>query len=148
VRHLAVTRRPTRPPRPGGPRTLRWGHPGDELGAGDGEAACRRRAGGFRDADALLAGPARGAGGCDRDAPPDYALASNARPRARGGAFIGSSLSGALAVRPDDGRSAGGADGYLAGMRQARHALMFKYLSEEALSLIAASRVASRDVTT
>jgi hypothetical protein len=43
-------------------------------------------------------------------------------------------------VRPDERRLLEALDGYLQGMGQARHALMFKYLSEEALSLIALAR--------
>jgi hypothetical protein len=43
-------------------------------------------------------------------------------------------------VRRDDGRLLEALNGYLLGMRQARQSLMFKYVSEEALSLIAQAR--------
>jgi hypothetical protein len=42
--------------------------------------------------------------------------------------------------RPENGRLLEALNGYLQGMRQARHTLLFEYLSEEALSLIALAR--------
>jgi hypothetical protein len=56
------------------------------------------------------------------------------------GTFVGRAGAAALAVRPGDDRLREAFNGYLLGMQQARHALMFKYLSEEALSLIAQAR--------
>jgi hypothetical protein len=43
-------------------------------------------------------------------------------------------------VRREDAALLAALDGFLKGMGQARHALMFRYLSEEALSLIAHAR--------
>ena len=143
VRHLAVTRRPTpAATRPEDLRTLRVGViPGTSWERATVEAGVpKAKRVAFRDAEALLAGLR--AGQVDVIVMPllDYALASKRDPALAAGAFIGSSLSGALAVRPDDGRLLEALNGYLQGMRQARHALMFKYLSEEALSLIALAR--------
>ena len=56
------------------------------------------------------------------------------------GAFVGKPGAAALAVRSQDGRLLEALNGYLQGMRQARHTLLFKYLSEEALTLIAQAR--------
>jgi len=70
----------------------------------------------------------------------DYALASKRDPRLAAGAFVGSRLSAAWAVRPGDSPLLAALDGYLRGMGQARHTLMFRYLSEEALSLFALAR--------
>jgi membrane-bound lytic murein transglycosylase F len=143
VRHLAVTRRPTpAAARPEDLRTLRVGViPGTSWERATVEAgvpAAKRVA--FRDADALLAGLR--ARQVEAVVMPllDYALASKRDPELAAGAFIGSSLSGAMAVRPDDLPLLEALDGYLRGMGQARHAMMFKYLSEEALSLIALAR--------
>jgi membrane-bound lytic murein transglycosylase MltF len=94
----------------------------------------------FRDADALLAGLRAGQVDAVVMALLDYALASKRDPELEAGAFLGSGLSAAWAVRPDDARTLAALNGYLASMGQARHALMFKYLSEEALSLIALAR--------
>lgn len=143
VRHLAVTRRP-------GPaasrledlRGLRVGViPGtswEQATADAGVPKAKRVP--FRDAGALLEGLRTGQ--ADAAVMPllDYALASKRDPELVPGVFVGSHLSGALAVRPEDGRLLEALNGYLQGMRQARHALMFKYLSEEALSLIALAR--------
>jgi membrane-bound lytic murein transglycosylase F len=143
VRHLAVTRRPTpAAARPEDLRALRVGViPGTSWERATVEAgvpAAKRVA--FRDADALLAGLR--ARQVEAVVMPllDYALASKRDPELTAGAFLGSSLSGAMAVRPDERRLLEALDGYLQGMGQARHALMFKYLSEEALSLIALAR--------
>jgi hypothetical protein len=70
----------------------------------------------------------------------DYALASKRDPALAAGTFVGPGASAALAVRPDEPRLREALNGYLQGMRQARHTLMFKYLSEEALTLIALAR--------
>jgi ABC-type amino acid transport substrate-binding protein len=143
VRHLAVTRRPTpAPARPEDLRALRVGViPGTSWERATVEAGVpKAKRVAFRDSEALLAGLR--AGQVDAVVMPllDYALASKRDPGLAAGAFIGSSLSGAMAVRPDESRLLEALNGYLQGMRQARHALMFKYLSEEALSLIALAR--------
>jgi ABC-type amino acid transport substrate-binding protein len=143
VRHLAVTRRPgPAVPRVEDLRALRVGViPGtswEQAAADAGVPKAKRIA--FRDADALLAGLRAGEADAAVMALLDYALASKRDPELAAGTFVGSAVSAALAVRPEDGRLLEALNGYLQGMRQARHALMFKYLSEEALSLIALAR--------
>jgi ABC-type amino acid transport substrate-binding protein len=143
VRHLAVTRRPTPAvARPGDLRALRVGViPGTSWEQATVEAGVlRAKRVPFRDADALLAGLRAGQVDAVVMALLDYALASKRDPELAAGAFVGSGLSAAWAVRPDDARMLAALNGYLRGMGQARHALMFKYLSEEALSLIALAR--------
>jgi ABC-type amino acid transport substrate-binding protein len=94
----------------------------------------------FRDADALVAGLRQGQADATVMALLDFTLAQKHDPELVGGAFVGSSTSAAFAVRPRDGRLRAALDTYLRGIRQARSALMFKYLSEDALSLIALAR--------
>jgi ABC-type amino acid transport substrate-binding protein len=94
----------------------------------------------FRDAQALLAGLRAGQADAVVMALLDYALESKRDPDLVAGMFLGSATSAAWAVRPEDARLAEALNGYLQGMRQARHALLFKYLSEDALSLIALAR--------
>ncbi len=143
VRHLVVTRRP-RPPvvRVEDLRALRVGViPGtswEQATVDAGVPRARRVA--FRDADALLAGLRAGQADAVVMALLDYALASKRDPQLEAGTFLGSGLSAAWAVRPADTALLAALDGYLRGMGQGRHALMFKYLSEEALSLIALAR--------
>lgn len=143
VRHLAVTRRPgPAVPRVEDLRGLRVGViPGttwEQAVADAGVPKARRIA--FRDADALLAGLRAGQADAAVMALLDYALASKRDPELVAGAFVGSGVSAALAVRPEDARLLEALNGYLRGMGQARHTLMFRYLSEEALSLIALAR--------
>ena len=143
VRHLAVTRRP-------GPvasrledlRTLRVGViPGTswEQAAVDAGVPKAKRVP-FRDSAALLAGLRSGQVDAVVMALLDFALAQKRDPQLVAGAFVGPASAAAMAVRPEDGRLLESLNGYLQGMRQARHALMFKYLSEDALSLIALAR--------
>ena len=143
VRHLAVTRRP-------GPtasrlddlRALRVGViPGTswEQAAVDAGVPRAKRVP-FRDAAALLAGLRSGHVDAVVMALLDFALAQKHDPELVAGAFVGPASAAAMAVRPEDGRLLELLNGYLLGMRQARHALMFKYLSEDALSLIALAR--------
>jgi ABC-type amino acid transport substrate-binding protein len=143
VRHLAVTRRP-------GPvasrledlRTLRVGViPGTswEQAAVDAGVPKAKRVP-FRDSAALLAGLRSGQVDAVVMALLDFALAQKHDPELVAGAFVGPASAAAMAVRPEDGRLLESLNGYLQGMRQARHALMFKYLSEDALSLIALAR--------
>jgi ABC-type amino acid transport substrate-binding protein len=143
VRHLAVTRRPSAPvKRVEDLRGLRVGViPGtswEEATAEAGVPKARRVP--FRDTDALLAGLRAGEVDAVVMALLDYALASKRDPRLAAGAFVGSRLSAAWAVRPGDSPLLAALDGYLRGMGQARHTLMFRYLSEEALSLFALAR--------
>jgi membrane-bound lytic murein transglycosylase F len=143
VRHLAVTRRPTPAvPRPGDLRALRVGViPGTSWEQAAVEAGVpRSKRVPFRDAEALLAGLRAGQVDAVVMALLDYALASKRDPELAAGAFVGSGLSAAWAVRPEDARMLAALNGYLQGMGQARHTLMFRYLSEEALSLIALAR--------
>jgi ABC-type amino acid transport substrate-binding protein len=70
----------------------------------------------------------------------DFALAKKHDPALLAGAFVGKTGAAALAVRADDARLRLALDGYLQGLRSARHALLFKYLSDEALTLIAQAR--------
>ncbi len=143
VRHLVVTRRP-RPAvtRVEDLRALRvgvipgtsWGQATVEAGVAKGNRVS------FRDTDALLAGLRAGQADAVVMALLDFALASKRDPRLEAGTFLGSSLSAAWAVRPADATLLAALDGYLKAMGQARHALMFRYLSEEALSLIALAR--------
>ena len=143
VRHLAVTRRP-------GPavsrlddlRALRVGViPGtswEQAAVDAGVPKAKRVA--FRDSEALLAGLRAGQVDAVVMALLDFALAQKRDPELVAGAFVGPATAAAMAVRPEDGRLLESLNGYLQGMRQARHALMFKYLSEDALSLIALAR--------
>jgi ABC-type amino acid transport substrate-binding protein len=143
VRHMAITRRP-------GPaakqlddlRALRVGTiPGtswEQAVVEAGVAKGRRVA--FRDADQLLAGLRAGEVDAVVMTVFDFALAKKHDAELVAGAFVGRAGSAALAVRPEDGRLLEALNGYLQGMRQARHTLMFKYLSEEALTLIAQAR--------
>jgi ABC-type amino acid transport substrate-binding protein len=143
VRHLAVTRRP-KPAvaRPGDLRALRVGViPGTSWEQATAEAGVpKTKRVPFRDAEALLAGLRAGQVDAVVVALLDYVLASKRDPELTAGAFIGPGLSAAWAVRPEDARMLGALNGYLQGMGQARHTLMLKYLSEEALSLIALAR--------
>jgi ABC-type amino acid transport substrate-binding protein len=143
VRHLAVTRRPLGAvARPEDLRGLRVGViPGttwEQAAVDAGVPSAKRVA--FRDADALLAGLRAGQADAIVMALLDFALAQKRDGDLVAGAFVGATTSAAFAVRPGDARLRQALDGYLQGMRQARAALMFKYMSEEALSLIALAR--------
>ena len=71
----------------------------------------------------------------------DYSLARKRDAELVAGAFVGPDGLGAPSgCGQGDGRLAEALNGYLEGMRQARHHLMFKYLDEESLSLIALAR--------
>jgi ABC-type amino acid transport substrate-binding protein len=143
VRHLVVTRRPN-------PavahvedlRALRVGViPGTSWEEATVEAGVpKAKRVPFRDAAALLAGLRAGEVDAVVMALLDYALASKRDQGLEAGVFLGSRLSAAWAVRPGDTALLAALDDYLRGMGQARHALMFRYLSEEALSLIALAR--------
>jgi ABC-type amino acid transport substrate-binding protein len=143
VRHLAVTRRPgPAASRPDDLRALRVGViPGtswEQAAVIAGVPRAKRIP--FRDSEALLAGLRSGQVDAVVMALLDFALAQKHDPELVAGAFVGPAAVAAMAVRPEDRRLLESLDGYLQGMRQARHALMFKYLSEDALSLIALAR--------
>jgi len=143
VRHLAVTRRPgPRAPRVEDLRALRVGViPGtswEQAAAAGGVPKAKQVP--FRDAVALLDGLRAGQVDAVVMALLDFALASKRDPELVAGAFVGTGVSAAFAVRPADGRLLEAMNGYLQGMGHARHALMFKYLTEEALTLIALAR--------
>jgi ABC-type amino acid transport substrate-binding protein len=143
VRHMAVTRRP-------GPtakrvedlRALRvgvipgttWEQAVVEAGVPKGKRVS------VRDADAMLL--ALRAGELDAVVMTvfDFALAKRHDAELEAGAFVGKSGAAAFAVRQEDAQLLAALNGYLSGMRQARHSLMFKYLSEEALTLFAQAR--------
>jgi ABC-type amino acid transport substrate-binding protein len=145
VRHLGVTRRPF--PALSRPEDLRSRRVGvvsgttSEQAAVDAAVPAARRVA-FADAGALLAGLREGRVDAAVMAVLDFALARQRDGELVAGAFVGPPVSAALAVRPADAPLLEALNGYLQGMRQARQALMFKYLSEEALSLIA---MAQRD---
>jgi ABC-type amino acid transport substrate-binding protein len=143
VRHLAVTRRPALAvERVEDLRSLRVGViPGTswEQAAVDAGVPKGKRTP-FRDAQALVAGLRSGQVDAVVMALLDYALESKRDPDLTAGVFVGSGTAAAWAVRPEDVRLAEALNGYLQGMRQARHSLLFKYLSEDALSLIALAR--------
>lgn len=143
VRHLAVTRRPSRAAaRLEDLRALRVGViPGttwEQAAVDAGVPRAKRIA--FRDADLLLAGLRAGQVDAVVMALLDFALAQKRDPTLVAGTFVGPASVAAMAVRPEDGRLLEALNGYLEGMRQARHALLFKYLSEDALELIALAR--------
>jgi ABC-type amino acid transport substrate-binding protein len=143
VRHLVVTRRPRGPvARPESLREMRVGViPGTSWeGAVVAAGVPPPNRVAFRDADALLAGLRVGKVDAVVMALLDYALAQKRDPALEAGAFVGPASAAAFGVRKDDTLLLEALNGYLTGMGQARHFLMFKYLSEEALSLIALAR--------
>jgi ABC-type amino acid transport substrate-binding protein len=94
----------------------------------------------FRDAQALLAGLRQGTVDAVVMALLDFSLARKRDPALLAGAFVGPRASAAFGVRPGDRALLKALDRYLDGMRQARYHLMFKYLDEDSLSLIALAR--------
>jgi ABC-type amino acid transport substrate-binding protein len=143
VRHMAVTRRPGAPARTVGElRERRVGTiPGTTWEQAVIEAGVpRAKRVAFRDGELMLAGLRRG----DVDAVVmtvfDFALAKKHDRELVAGPFVGAAASAAIGLRPQDRALREALNGYLVGMRQARQTLMFKYLSEEALTLIAEAR--------
>jgi ABC-type amino acid transport substrate-binding protein len=143
VRHMAITRQPgpvarqledLRALRVGTIPETTWEQAVIEAGV----PKSRRVA--FRDAELLLAGLRAGEVDAIVMTVFDFSLAKKHDVELVAGPFVGRTGAAALAVRPDDGRLLEALNGYLQGMRQARHTLMFKYLSEEALTLIAQAR--------
>jgi ABC-type amino acid transport substrate-binding protein len=94
----------------------------------------------FHDARALVKGLREGEVDAVVMAPLDYTLARKRDPSLVAGTFVGPTASAAFGVRKTASPLKEALDGYLVGMRQARHHLMFKYLDEESLSLIALAR--------
>jgi ABC-type amino acid transport substrate-binding protein len=141
-RHLAVARRPRPAPRAEELRALGVGvirGTSWEQAAADAGVSRTNRVG-FADAGALLAGLRAGEVDAVVMDLVDFALAQKHDPELVAGAFLGPVTSGAFAVRPGETRLLAALNSYLQGTRQAQHALVFKYLSEEALSLIALAR--------
>lgn len=143
VRHMAITRRPTAAvTRPEELRALRVGViPGttwEQAVIDAGVPKAKRVA--FRDAELLVAGLRSGQVDAVVMTVFDFALAKKHDVELVAGPFVGKAATAALAVRSDDARLLEALNGYLQGMRQARHTLLFKYLSEEALTLIALAR--------
>jgi membrane-bound lytic murein transglycosylase F len=143
LRHMAVSRRP-RGPVPNGDalRDLRvgvipgtsWEEAVVEAGVPvDGRVP-------FRDAEELLVGLREGEVDALVMALLDYTLAHKRDPDLIAGGFIGPTASAAFGVRKGDKALLEMLNGYLDGMRQARYHLMFKYLDEDSLSLIALAR--------
>jgi ABC-type amino acid transport substrate-binding protein len=94
----------------------------------------------FRDAEELLRGLRDGEVDAVVMALLDYSLARKRDPKLVAGTFVGPTASAAFGVRKSASLLREALDGYLVGMRQARQHLMFKYLDEESLSLIALAR--------
>jgi ABC-type amino acid transport substrate-binding protein len=143
LRHMAVSRRPGEPvPDAEALQDLRVGViPGtswEEAVAEAGVPADMRVS--FRDAQALLAGLRQGTVDAVVMALLDFSLARKRDPALLAGAFVGPRASAAFGVRPGDRALLKALDRYLDGMRQARYHLMFKYLDEDSLSLIALAR--------
>jgi ABC-type amino acid transport substrate-binding protein len=143
VRHMAITRRPAlavrtldelRAVRVGVIPGTTWEQAVIDAGVPKGKRVA------FRDAELLIAGLRSGQADAVVMTVFDFALAKKHDVELVAGAFVGKPGSAALAVRPGDGRLLEALNGYLQGMRQARHTLLFKYLSEEALTLIAQAR--------
>ncbi len=143
VRHMAISRRPGAVVRTVDElRALRVGViPGTtwEQAVIDAGVPKGRRVA-FRDAELLVAGLRGGQVDAIVMTVFDFALAKKHDAELVAGAFVGKAGAAALAVRPEDGRLLEALNGYLQGIRQARHTLLFKYLSEEALTLIAQAR--------
>ena len=143
VRHMAITRRPG----PGARtmeelRGLRVGTiPGTtwEQAVIDAGVPKTRRTS-YRDAELLAAGLRAGEVDAIVMTVFDFAIAKKHDPELVAGTFVGRAAAAALAVRPGDRGLLDALNGYLRGMQQARHTLMFKYLNEEALTLIAQAR--------
>ena len=143
VRHMAITRRPG----PGARtldelRSLRVGTiPGTtwEQAVVDAGVPKQKRTS-YRDAELMLAGLRAGEVDAVVVTVFDFALAKKHDAELVAGTFVGRAAAAALAVRLEDGRLLEAVNGYLRGMQQARHTLLFKYLNEEALTLIAQAR--------
>ena len=70
----------------------------------------------------------------------DFALSQKRNPELVAGAFLGPTSAASFAVRKEDSRLLAAFDGYLQDSRQGRQTLMLRYLSQDALGLIAQAR--------
>jgi len=143
VRHMAITRRPgATARRVEDLRGLRVGViPGTTWEQAVIEAGVpKAKRIPLRDADALVAALRTGEVDAVVMTVFDFALAKKHDAELEAGAFVGRTGAAAFAVRREDGRLLEALNGYLQAMQQARHTLLFKYLSEEALTLIAQAR--------
>jgi len=143
MRHLIVTRQPIEPVAdPDDLRSLRVGViPGtswEDVVIGAGVPDEQRVA--FADAGALLSGLRSGAVDAVVVALFDFALARKRDAALTAGAFVGPRGSAAFGVRMADTPLLDALNSYLTATRHSRHHLMFKYLDESALSLIALAR--------
>jgi hypothetical protein len=143
MRHLIVTRQPNEPVGDSDRlKSLRVGViPGtswEDVVIGAGVPAEQRMA--FADAGTLFAGLRDGAVDAVVVALFDFALARKRDAALTAGAFVGPRGSAAFGVRKADTNLLDALNTYLAATRQSRHHLMFKYLDESALSLIALAR--------
>lgn len=139
-RHLAIARRPR--PAPQTLRGLRVGViPGTswEQAAVDAGVPDANRVG-FPDTHAVLAGLRAGRVDAVVMDLVDFALAQKHDPELVAGVFLGDVTSGAFAIRPEDTSLLAALNSYLQDTEQAQHALVLRYLSGEALSLIALAR--------
>jgi ABC-type amino acid transport substrate-binding protein len=143
IRHMAISRRPApvvktldelRARRVGVIPGTSWEQAVIDAGVPKGKRVA------FRDAELLVGGLRDGKVDAVVMTVFDFALAKKHDAALVAGAFVGKPGAAALAVRPEDGRLLEALNGYLQGMKQARHTLLFKYLSEEALTLIAQAR--------
>jgi ABC-type amino acid transport substrate-binding protein len=143
MRHVIVTRRPNDPvTEPDDLKDLRVGViPGttwEDVAIGAGVPEERRVP--FSDARLLFAGMRDGT--IDAVVVPifDFALARKRDDRLAAGAFVGPRGYAAFGVRKTDTLLRDALNHYLEATRQSRHHLMFRYLDEDALSLIALAR--------
>lgn len=143
LRHMAVSRRPRGPVRDAEAlQDLRVGViPGtswEEVVVEAGVPPESRVS--FRDAEALLVGLREEKVDAVVMALLDYSLARKRDADLVAGGFVGPTSSAAFGARKEDRALVEAMNGYLDGMRQARYHLMFKYLDEDSLSLIALAR--------
>lgn len=143
IRHLIVTRQPDGPVSdPSVLRSLRVGViPGtswEDVAIDAGVPDDRRVA--FTDADALFDGLRDGRVRAVVVPLFDFALARKRDAALVAGAFVGPKGSAAFGVRKTAPQLLGALNSYLSVTRQSRHHLMFRYLDERALSLIALAR--------
>jgi ABC-type amino acid transport substrate-binding protein len=143
MRHVIVTRQPNEPVTdPSDLRSLRVGViPGTtwedvviEAGVPDHLRVA------FADAGELFAGLREGTVDAVVVAIFDFALAQKRDAALSAGAFVGPRGYAAFGVRKADTRLLDALNTYLEATRQSRHHLMFRYLTEDALSLIALAR--------
>jgi ABC-type amino acid transport substrate-binding protein len=142
VRHLAVTFKPRGPVGVEELRTLRVGVvPGTSWEKAVVEAGVpEARRVTFPTSNELLAALRSGKIDAMTMGVIDFALAQKRTPELVAGAFLGATTGAGFAVRKEDSRLLGAFDAYLQDSRQGRQALMLRYLSQDALGLIARAR--------